>query len=209
VLGNVHGHRGQWPAALANYAKVVDLLPEEHFAYFVVAPLLLQVGDVEGYRNHRARILRKFASTTDPQIGERMAKACLLLPPAPAELDTVRKLADVGIAAGSGHQAWAFFQFAKGFAEYRSGHCEEAAHWLQQAVEREQSPDLTVEGCAVLAMTQYQLKQTNAARATLAKATQVAEAKLPKPQAHDFGEVWHDWIIEQLLMREAQNLIPK
>ena len=121
----------------------------------------------------------------------------------------MRKLADVGIAAGSGHQAWAFFQFAKGFAEYRSGHCEEAAHWLQQAVEREQSPDLTVEGCAVLAMTQYQLKQTNAARATLAKATQVAEAKLPKPQAHDFGEVWHDWIIEQLLMREAQNLIPK
>ncbi|MGP8239656.1 MAG: protein kinase domain-containing protein [Limisphaerales bacterium] len=209
VLGRVHGYRGQWQAALTNYSKVVDLLPEDHFAYFVLAPLFLQVGDVDGYRNHRSRILRKFAGTSDPQIGERMTKACLLLPPSATELEGIRKWADVAVAAGPSHQAWAYFQFAKGFAEYRSGHFEEAARWLKQATEHEQGPDLTVEDGAVLALAQYQLKQTAEARATLAKATRIAESNLPKPDGHEFGDFWHDWIIEQVLMREAQTLIPK
>jgi serine/threonine protein kinase/Tfp pilus assembly protein PilF len=209
VLGRVHGHRGQWQAALTNYAKVMDLLPEDHFAYFVLAPLFLQIGDVDGYRHHRSRILRQFADTSDPQTGERMTKACLLLPPSATELAAVRKWADVAVAAGPGNPAWAYFQFAKGFAEYRSGHFEEAARWLKQAVEHDQGPDLTVEDYTVLAMAQYQLKQADDAHANLVKATKIAESNLPRADGHDFGDFWHDWIIEQVLMREAQTLIPK
>jgi tetratricopeptide (TPR) repeat protein len=209
VLGLVHAQRGEWPAAITNYSKVVELLPDDHFAYYVLAPLLLQVGDVDGYRNHRERILRQFGGTSDPRIGERMTKACLLLPPSPADLQTVQKMADVAVAAGTDQPDWVYYQFAKGLAEYRSGHFDEASRWLTQVIDHEGYYDRAVQACAVLAMAQYQLKQPEQARATLANGIKIADTNLPKPASHYFGQTWHDWIIDQVLMREAQSLIER
>jgi len=207
VLGLDHARRGEWQAAISNYSKVVDLLPDDHMAYFVLAPLYLQVGDLDGYRRHRERILRQFGGTSEPQIAERLAKACLLLPLSPAELETVNKMAAVAMAAGPAHPARAYFQFAKGLADYRSGRFEEAARLLQQVINHEGHYERTAQACLVLAMAQQQLNQPEAARASLAKGIQIAEANLPKPGSHDLGELWHDILIIQILTREAQSLV--
>src|SRR2546421_114127 len=79
VLGVVHAHREQWASAVKNYTRVVELLPTDHEAYHCLAPLLVQTGDLEGYRRHCERILRQFAGTSNPVVAERMAKDCLFV----------------------------------------------------------------------------------------------------------------------------------
>jgi eukaryotic-like serine/threonine-protein kinase len=207
ILGLVHAEHGEWQAALTNYAKVAELFPDDHLAYFSLAPLLLKVGDTDGYRKHRERILRQFAATSEPQVAERMAKACLLLPPAPPDLEKVQKMVDAAVAAGTDNTYWVYFQFAKGLAEYRAGHFDEAVRWLKQVLDHEGYYERAAAADAVLAMAQFQLKQPEEARATLAKAVKIAGANMPKPDSQNYGLVWNDWLICEILMREAQSLI--
>jgi hypothetical protein len=45
------------------------------------------------------------------------------------------------------------------------------------------------------------------ARATLAKGVELVDTKLPKLGNDTLDEMWNDWIIVHLLMREAQALV--
>src|SRR5258707_384911 len=49
VFGLIHARRGEWQAALTNYARAVEFMPSDHLASHFLAPLLLQTGDLEGY----------------------------------------------------------------------------------------------------------------------------------------------------------------
>jgi hypothetical protein len=55
-------------------------------------------------------------------------------------------------------------------------------------------------------MANYQLRETDAARAGLAKAFDL-EAKLPKLPGRDDGASWRELIIANALLREARTLI--
>src|SRR5262249_28754292 len=132
VLGDQHGQRGEYQAAMTNYSRAIQVNPTNHLAYHHIAPLLLQTGDLAGYGAHRERILRQFGATQDPMIAERMAKDCLLLPPLAADLETLGKMADVAVAVGPTNTFWRYFQFVKGLAEYRQGHFDAAVKWLQE-----------------------------------------------------------------------------
>ena len=59
----------------------------------------------------------------------------------------------------------------------------------------------------VLAMSQYQLHQTEEARAALARGLEMACAKLPKLESGDLGRDWPNLIFSHALMREAKALI--
>jgi Flp pilus assembly protein TadD len=203
VLGIIHGRRGEWSAAIADFTRVVELDPTDHDAYHSLAPLLAQSGDQEAYRRLCGRILGQFARTSDPAIAERMARDCMILPPRPADLATIGKMVDTAVAAGSNHPFWDYFQFVKGLSEYRDGHFANAVEWLQKVVAHEGDPNRTVAAHMVLAMARHQLDQVDEARATLSKGSKIAEAKLGKlgsPQ-------WNDQIAAQMLMREAKALI--
>jgi Flp pilus assembly protein TadD len=205
VLGVIHARHGQWPAAITNFNRVIELIPADHDAYHSLAPLLVQSGDQEAYRRLCAQILRRFAASSDPAIAERMAKDCLILPPPAADLETIGKMADTAVAAGPDHKSWHYFQFVKGLAEYRQGHFASAAEWLQKVAGREGDPHRTVAAYMVLAMAQYQLKQVDEARATLAKGVKLADSKL----ATLGGPQWNDQITAQVLTREARTLIER
>jgi len=207
VLGNVRGRRGQWQAAISNYTQVMQLMPSNHLAYHFLAPLFAQTGDIEGYRSHCDRIRKQFAGTSDPTTAERMAKDCLIFPPPAGSVSDIAKMVDTAVAAGPGHKSWDYFQFVKGLAEYRAGHFADAIEWSQKVADQKGDPGRTAQAEAVLAMAQHQLKQTEAARASLAKAAEVAQTKLPAAGSGNFGESWNDWIIAHVLLREAQALI--
>jgi len=91
-----------------------------------------------------------------------------------------------------------------GMAEYRQGHFADAVNWLQDAADLDQESALTVQACAMPAMVEQQLNQTNQGRASLASAKQLAEAKVPRLD----GSNWEDEFGARLLLREAQALIP-
>jgi len=96
-----------------------------------------------------------------------------------------------------------WFQFTKGWAKYRQGRFASAVEWMQQVLARTgQDLDRDAEAYAVLAMAQYQLKQVSEARASLAKGV--------ASDSGDSGELGgggFNWIIAQLLLREARALI--
>ena len=203
VLGIIHGRRGEWPAAIRNFTRVVELMPADHDAYHSLSPLLAQSGDQDAYHRLCGQILGQFARTSDPAIAERMARDCMILPPPAADLETIGKMVETAVAAGPNHQFWDYFQFVKGLSEYRQGHFADAAGWLQKVAAHESDPNRTVEAYMVLAMSQRRLNQAAEARATLARGLKIADARLGKPGSPQ----WNDQIAAQMLMREARALI--
>ncbi len=204
ALGEVYGRRGDWAGAIRNFTRSVTADPTNHWPYDYLAPLLVQTGDWGAYRKHCERALSQFGETGDPAVAERIAKDCLMLAPPTASLERLVKMADRAVAAGPNDSSWPYYAFVKGLAEYRAGHFAGALEWLQKVAPDEGVPTRTVQAYATMAMTEYQLGQTNAARATLAEGIKMAEAKLAQPGRID----WNDQLIAQFLVREAQGLIP-
>ena len=208
ALGDLRARTGHWKEAMADFSRAVEFEPENHRGYHSLAPLLVQSGDLEGYRRHCARAVARFGGTNDPVIAERMAKDCLMLPSPGADLTTESKWADTAVTVGKNHQYLAYFQFVKGLAEYRQSHFASAVEWTQKTLSGAEADfNLDVEAHMVLAMAQYQSKQMDQARAALDKGVEIAGTKLPKLDSGDFGGGWLDWIIAQALMSEAKALI--
>src|SRR5204863_6194878 len=68
TLGEIYSRRGDWHAAIRNFKKSVTADPTNHISYHNLAPLLVQVGDMDAYRSHCQRALNQFAETKDPII---------------------------------------------------------------------------------------------------------------------------------------------
>ena len=177
--------------------------PGDHEAYHCLAPLLAHNGDEQAYRRLCGQMLKQFAGSSDPAIAERTAKDCLILPAAGTDFDGISRMVDIALAAGVNHPFWNYFQFVKGLLEYRQGHFANAAEWVQKVVGDERDPNRTVAAYMVLAMAQRQLRQTDDARATLAKGLKFANANVASIQ----GPQWNDQMVAHQLMSEARGLI--
>jgi eukaryotic-like serine/threonine-protein kinase len=204
----VYGRRGQWKEALADAATLVNLVPGEHFNYHFLAPLQAQVGDLDGYRQTCRRAVVQFRDTKDPNTAERMAKDCLLLPDAGADLSVASAWTATAVSLGkdSGDLPW--FQFARSLAEYRQGHFAGAVDWAQKALSHA-GDDLNrdVEAYLVLAMAQHRSQQVEQASVSFAKGVELVEKSLPKLESNNLEDGWLDWLIAHILLREAQALI--
>jgi tetratricopeptide (TPR) repeat protein len=206
--GNLRARLGHWTAAAADFSRLVEFEPENHEAYHALAPLLVQSGDLQGYRLHCARELACFAGTSDPNAAERMAKDCLILADSGVDLSAVSALADTAVSAGKDSNDLPWFQFCKGLAEYRQGRFTSAVDWAQKALSHPGDPAVRdVESFMILAMAQRRSNSSGDARASLAKGVEIADRKLPKLASGDLGDGWLDWTIAELLMREAKALI--
>jgi serine/threonine protein kinase len=203
ILGDQHARRGEWKAAITNFSTSVQADPTNHFGFHYLAPLLIQAGDQEAYRKLRVHMLHQFADAADPAVAEKMSKDCMILPPDAGDLPTLGRLSDVAVSAGPTNSDWAYYQFVKGFAEYRAGHADAAIGWLQSLPAKGADPARTVERYAVLAMAQFQQKQTSQARATLEVGRKFATDNLEGHRAVN----WNDQIIANTLMKEASTLI--
>jgi serine/threonine protein kinase/Flp pilus assembly protein TadD len=203
ALGEVYARQGNWAGAIRNFNRSVTADPTNHYAWHYLAPLLIQTGDLDGYRSYCERALRQFGQSTEPAVAERIAKDCLILPPPGSSLGTLAKMADVAVAAGPKERAWPYYAFVKGLAEYRQGHFDAAIDWLRKVEPTDAVPTRTTQMYATLAMAQFRLGQTDAARASLAEAVKLAETKLAERGRLD----WNDGLIARFLLREAQALI--
>ncbi len=204
-LGLIHVGHAEWAAAIKSYARVIELAPLDHVAYHNLAPLLAFTGAEEHFRDHRQRILRQFGNTVDPTIAERMARDCLLIPPAAEDMDTIEKMT----ATAAGKEAGEWIDFLKGLSEYRSGRFAGAAVWLQKLAARNGQGNSAVQGAAVLAMVQYQLRQPEDARVTLSKGLDLARTKLPKLARGNLDPDWNEVMTSRTLIKEARELIEK
>jgi len=202
-LARIH----RWQEAAAIFRKLVHDYPDYHYYYHSLAPLLVQIDDVEAYTRLREQIQLHFGSiTNDASMADRMAKDCLLLPLPGQDRTIESRLADVAVSLGQGSTARSWFEFCKGFAELRQGHFSEAIEWMQKVVPTENSqPDRGVEAYMVLAIANHHLNLNEAARVALAKGLQISKNHPPDFTTSEHG--WIDWLIGQALVREAKALI--
>jgi serine/threonine protein kinase len=203
VLGEVYGRRGDWPASIRNFSRSITAEPTNHLSHQCLGPMLLQVGDVDGYQKHRQRVLAQFGDTDDPAIAERIGKDCLILPPPDSELQKIAKMADKAITASPTNEAWPYHLLVKGLSEYRQGHFPQASTWLRKIRADDATSACAAQTYATLAMVEYQSGDTNAARNSLANGIRIAEKKLRELDRRD----WTDELIAWFLLKEAAELI--
>ena len=205
--GTLCAQFAQWTLAASNLTNAIALNPDEHWNWYQLAPLLLETGDTGGYRKHCHAMLARFGTTNDPPIAERTAKACLLLPLDGADLVAAAKLAETAVTLGK-DDAWiAYYQSAKGLAEYRQANFAQAIEWTGKALRQPGIYSRDIQAYSVLALALHRLNQAGEAREALSKATELARSKLPRLDSGDLGPDWHDWIIAQILLREAKGLV--
>jgi serine/threonine protein kinase len=211
----LHGARGEWLPALTN-CELLDrfctasnspLRETVPSIYHSLAPLLVQNGDLKGYRELRGRILQEYGNNSDPVICERLSKDCLFLPPENGQLETLVKMTDRAVATDPSHRSYPYFAFSKGLAEYRRGRYSDAADWLQKALVETNDSHRTAMTYGTLAMAQQRLGRTNEAKKTLEQGVVLAKARLPQPSKGGADDMWNDWIVTRALLREASDMI--
>ena len=213
IRAEFFARRGRWKDATADISKATEFDPTNPLLYETLLPLLAANGDLQGFHEYGARILRQFGETKDPLIAEKMATSCLLVPSSEVDLRIISRLADTAVTAGKKNKELPRAQLAKGLAEYRQSQFQSALEWVRRALEgprgkpaKSFDADFEAQAYAVLAMVQHQLKQTDDARAALAKGAEKA-AKLATLDSGDIGNGWRNWIIVHGLMKEAKALI--
>ena len=209
VCGNYLARKGKWQQATEKFLKLARLEPNNHHAYQALAALYAQMGEVHSYQGIRTQILETFGSTTnDPRIADRMAKSCLILPPDPQDLARIALLANVSVTFDAKSAATPWFQFCKGFAEYRQERFQEAEHLMRKVLEHvSQGSTRDVEAYMVLAMAQHQSGQPALARDTFDKANQLAQRRLRDLNSGDIESGWTDWVLARFLTREAAEVL--
>jgi serine/threonine-protein kinase len=189
--GRLDEAREAWQAALKDNSP-------EHDAWYGYAEFCLFLGREDEYRRARQALLSRFGTTTNPQIAERTARACLLLAASGDELRQAVALAERAAAADrSQYQAiYSAFLFVQGLAEYRHGRLDRAIAAMRGGASRVLGPAPRL----VLAMALHRNGQAAEARQALAAAVLAYDwrAKLAREQ--------DGWIIH-VLRREAERMI--
>jgi len=215
---NAYARLGQWKEAQADLEEAIALSPGVEHYWSQLGPLLIQTDDLPGYRSYRQRALTQFGDSVAPTIGEPLAKLCLLLPADETDLEPALKLAEKAANPGYSNATLARRQWTEGLAAYRQGRFEEALAWMGKAQitctnaelpawDHERERNLNVGADLVEAMAYDGLNQTDEAKAALATASGLLQNQFPQPDGGDFGREWQDYLVAQILAREARELI--
>ena len=184
--------------AHAAWREALAIDPRDLEAWDGYAELSLFLRDEAEYRRARTELLKRFGSSADPRVAERVGRACLFLPASKDELRQATDLIDRALASERAKPGWLlpYFRFAKALAEYRAGRLESALTLLDGDTQQILGPAPHL----LLAMVQHRLGKADTARTSFgaAVATYVWDVK----RATD-REAW----MFHLLRREAETVL--
>ena len=206
--GEWSARQGEWENAVAEFSRALALEPGNPKLYDALAPLLLQKGDLDGFRGTCARFVARFGATNDLGIVRLMARDCLFAPLPGVDIGPVAALAQRGMEGETNDYPLCESQLTFALSAFRQRQYAEAAEWAAKASGNSRTNAVCeAESSAVLALAQVQLKQTENARTALAKSKEIIDTKLPKLESGDLGPHWNEWIMANALAREAAGLI--
>jgi WD40 repeat protein/tetratricopeptide (TPR) repeat protein len=208
--GQLHVRLGQWGEAAADYGRRVELTPTETIAWLQAAPLFVLADNLEGYREHCRCMVARFGASDELPVAERTIKVCLLLPDAVVDLgpslSRLQSALDDG-SAPDGMRKWGYMALA--LAAHRADNAKTA---LECITKSQQSPGYRAIGpeaatlLCLMAMAQHQLRNRDEASEALVQADTLVDEYLRKLASGEF-KGWHDWLIAEILRREATELI--
>jgi Flp pilus assembly protein TadD len=202
--GETCGRSGRYAEATNWLTQVVELDPNDHTSWCLLAPLLVETGDAAGYYRHCQAMLDKFGGTRTHYLAERTAKACLLLPLSGEQLEAANALAERAVTLGAGDVWMPAFEFAKGLADYRRGEFGSAETLMRHVLAtRDKARVRDAQAWFVLAMARHRLGKIEEGRAALDQGAKVVTAELPGLGSSDMGRIWGDVLTANILMRQA------
>jgi serine/threonine-protein kinase len=210
-LAEFHGRYALWAEAATHLARVVRLIPGDHWPAYQYAFLLAHAGDADDYRHHCYDLLARFGDDRNWLNAPRAAAVCLLLPGAGLDADRLARLTDLGVRLAPRGYRFGRMTF-RALAAYRAGQYEAAARDLDEAARETTRPATNPNGFSdarhwfFAAMTRHRLGQADAAREALAKGREFLRASLWEGWTTQISE-WHEWLACQLNLREAEALV--
>ena len=193
--------RARWKEAAADWEKLLE--PLATIDGLALAAILAAANDRAEYRAHCRRMLSRFENTQDGLQADQTAKACSLMPDAIADWKAVHKLSRLAVKLGTGWQP--VVELDAALADYRAGDLLAARHRLRDVSPGNLGPEFLTLYHAVAALVSHRMKAKDQARHELEEATKLIHASVP-----DFARqvpFSHDWLIAEVIRREAAALI--
>ncbi len=207
VLGDRCARKGMWSDAASSFAKAYELAPGDHGQILFAAVATLEAGDADAYRRVCAQALKQFAESDDPVAVERTAKAGLLAETPGADLQELVRLAE--FAVEKEHHMLHYFQLGRGMAAYRTGDWAGTLDWCRRSRERRGDiSSMVALDFLFEAMAHIQLDQRDKAQVAMDNASNLVDDYLATA-TNDRGDQWHDWLMCQIVRREAESLFNK
>lgn len=208
VRGRTFARMGRFKEAASDLLRSLTYAPADHWNYLYTAPLLIQIGDFDGYRALCQKIQTQFSDIKDPVIAERVAKACLISPASGADMKIIERWTHIAVTDGKAHQYMPYFEFTRGLAAYRAERFDEASDWMR-AVVKDTGDKAPPNGDAklVLAMAKVRMDDANGAAARLALDLEHFKVAESRSEGVDLGVPWHDTLITWILTAEARSLV--
>jgi Flp pilus assembly protein TadD len=209
AVAAVQARLARWDLAAERMGRLLERNPDEHWIWCLTAALRARAGDADRYGQFCRRMLDHYREANNPEIAERTAKYCLLLPLSGPELDDADRVADRAVKKATGSVAhWAIA--AKGLAEYRRGRFADALAAIEKAQAAAGGDGewnfLLPAGC-VRAMALMRLGRRDEARRTLEGASTIYKANMPRELARERDYTWTDLLLCEILHHEAEALI--
>jgi tetratricopeptide (TPR) repeat protein len=196
---------GDWPRVAADYTQLLKLQPNDHWLWYRAAVVQAQLGNKQMYRRLCRDMLERFGTTDDPNIAEATAETCLVLPGVIEDSNKLAELSDRAVTKRPDNPVMAWCLLARGWADYRAGRWADGARWLEKSLANQPPVYVQAEAHFLLAMTHQRRGQPEAARASMARALEITVRQVPTLEKS--GGDWQNWLINNLLRREAEALL--
>ncbi len=203
---------GRWTETADTYLRVTKLTPQSRFAWGMAATPMLMADETDRYREHCLAMVEQFRGTTSADIADTVCKTALLRPDVVALKDLPIQALRDGVADPKWELFRPWFVACCALVSYREGQHEEAIRWTTSMPSFQGQPGTLA--LIVRAMSEHKLGQLEAARESL-KAAELqvplvlrtlgsadGSTSLPVP----IGTVDHDWLVPEILRREAAAL---
>jgi tetratricopeptide (TPR) repeat protein len=219
IVFSWHGH---WKEAAAFSRLLYELFPGNPQSAFRRGPLLLKIGEIEAYETLCREIVTPFAAATNDQLEAMLdsvikdysvhglsyiAKVICLRSPTAEHLKCAVILADRAVALKSEpYRNWLLLTQA--LTQYRGGEYPKAISNLEPLIPQ-LPPAGKASAKAVLAMARYQMNEGQAAEKSLNEGEALFNAHWfseTRVTLKDEGDP-HDWLIADILLREAKELV--
>jgi tetratricopeptide (TPR) repeat protein len=193
-----------WDAASVWLRKASQIARDDHWHAYRLAPLVLHQGQIEEYQSICRAMFQRFDDSASPLEQSRAVEACLWRPDTvddPQEL--VARMQSVFDTIPTAEH---YKQTAIGIAHLRAGAPGDAIHWLEEALANQAiDPRCEVRALSALAIAHQENGDPSAAKETLERAIERNEAEAPKAGTDDMTTAWHDWLICEVLLKEANQ----
>ena len=203
----LYAGRGRWQEAADDYAKGIELSPEDHWNWYISGALQLLLGNKAQYDRICGEMLSRFGQTDQANIAERVAKICLMSPE-PVETDLPLRLAEQAVSGNSDSGIYYWFLLAKGIGDYRTGQFQQAIESLEACRQRcpENQGYCRALDLLYLAMANHKLGKGDVAQREYQAALELM-AGFAKPGGPTIISGWNDWVLAEVARKEAETLL--